>query len=140
MYQMWKANRMDCDISEQRLMDQRRVILSHKFFTATELREIEKKVMNGLSIPTMKMIILKNKLQKKEGKKLLKLVKIKSKKKNLRQGQLKNKQIKSTLAARYGLENKEIAVVIEELKQRVVATAEKIKKYENRLIQFQQNS
>ncbi|ETE66414.1 hypothetical protein L345_07806, partial [Ophiophagus hannah] len=37
---------------------------------------------------------------------------------NLKQGQLKNKQIKSSLAARYHLENKEIAVVIEELKQR----------------------
>ncbi|KAG8132159.1 hypothetical protein E2320_010040 [Naja naja] len=51
--------------------------------------------------------------------------------KNLRQGQLKNKQTKSSLAARYDLENKEISVVIEQLKKTVVAIAEKIKRYEN---------
>ncbi|KAG8133288.1 hypothetical protein E2320_011098 [Naja naja] len=204
MYQIWKANCMQ--------FDQRRVILSHNFFTATELREMEKKATNGLSIPTKKndnvselqtqeqpaeergeevaeigedteqeksedqeALADKDKLAEKikdqmertslhnherigfentkepRGKKgkpkwkirlELKIKKLRgdlSNLKNLRQGQLKNKQIKSRLAARYDLENKEIAVVIEELKKTVVATAEKIKRYENRLIQFQQN-
>ncbi|ETE56517.1 hypothetical protein L345_17772, partial [Ophiophagus hannah] len=94
---------------------------------------------------------LKNELQKKEGEKVAEINEGKEQEKsdnqeapavkkprgdlsnlkNLRQGQLKNQQMKSSLAARYDLENMEIALGIEELKQRVVAIAEKIKRYEN---------
>ena len=43
------------------------------------------------------------------------------------------------LGKKYNVKNKGLKVVIEELKQRVLATSEKLKRYENRAEQFVQN-
>ena len=50
-----------------------------------------------------------------------------------------NKALKERLYEKYKLKKRELKVVIEELKQRVTAKKEKVKRYDNRNEQFQQN-
>ena len=52
---------------------------------------------------------------------------------------LRNAKTKQWLIKKYRLETKTIAEVIEELKQRVLATAKKIERYEARIKQYRQN-
>ena len=47
--------------------------------------------------------------------------------------------IKTELEIKYGIKSKGLANVIEELKQRITAKAAKVKKYEERIRQYQQN-
>ena len=54
-------------------------------------------------------------------------------------GTLRNAKTKQWLIKKYRLETKTIAEVIEELKQRVLATAKKIERYEARIKQYRQN-
>jgi hypothetical protein len=54
-------------------------------------------------------------------------------------GTLRNIKTKTVLTQRYHLEAKTITEVAEELKQRVLATAKKIERYESRIQQFRQN-
>ena len=53
--------------------------------------------------------------------------------------QLKSMAVKEQLETRYKVKKKGIEVVIEELKQRVVAKAAKVKRYEGRVEQYRQN-
>ena len=57
---------------------------------------------------------------------------------------IKNKSLKKEvgkdrLYKKYKVESKSLKVVLEELKQRVIAKSEKIKRYESRINQYQQN-
>ena len=58
---------------------------------------------------------------------------------HLKAGTLRNAKTKQWLIKKYRLETKTIAEVIEELKQRVLATAKKIERYEARIKQYRQN-
>jgi len=51
----------------------------------------------------------------------------------------KNDNTKNRLYRKYDVKKKGLALVMEELKQRVTAKKEKIKRYESRNAQFQQN-
>ena len=53
--------------------------------------------------------------------------------------QLKSMAVKEQVETRYKVKKKGIGVVIEELKQRVVAKAAKVKRYEGRVEQYRQN-
>ena len=57
----------------------------------------------------------------------------------LKSNQLKSMAATKQLETRYEVKKKGIGVVIEELKQRVVAKAAKVKRYEGRVEQCRQN-
>ena len=58
---------------------------------------------------------------------------------HLKNGTLRNKRTKATLANKYHLESKTIKEVSEELKRKITATAKKIDCYDARINQFRQN-
>jgi hypothetical protein len=58
---------------------------------------------------------------------------------HLKRRSLRNIRTKEMLVKKYNLETKTIAEVLEELKQRVTATAKKIERYESRIKQYKQN-
>ena len=58
---------------------------------------------------------------------------------HLKAGMLRNAKTKQWLIKKYRLETKTIVEVIEELKQRALATAKKIGRYEARIKQYRQN-
>ena len=54
-------------------------------------------------------------------------------------GELQNDKVKTELKSQYRVKTKGLAVVTEELKQRVTAVGKKIKRYESRREQYRQN-
>ena len=54
-------------------------------------------------------------------------------------GNLKNKDIMNRLEKTYKIEDKSLAVVSEELKQRITAQAAKIQRFDKRTAQYRQN-
>ena len=52
---------------------------------------------------------------------------------------MKNEELRARLTAKYKVKQRGYKVIIEELKQRVTAKSGKIKRYENRIDQYQQN-
>ena len=56
-----------------------------------------------------------------------------------RSGKLKNECVQRRLETKYWTNVKGLAAVAEELKQRITAQAEKLKRYQNRIDQFRQN-
>ena len=58
---------------------------------------------------------------------------------HLKNGTLRNKRTIAILTNKYYLESKTIKDVSEELKQRIMATAKKIDRYDARIKQFRQN-
>ena len=62
-----------------------------------------------------------------------------SKLESLKTNKLKNDDIKVSLYDKYKVKKKGLSTVIEELKQRITAKAEKIKRYDSRIEQYHQN-
>ena len=62
-----------------------------------------------------------------------------SKIKSIQEGRLVKKMVRDSLERKYRLKTKGCEVVIEELKQRIMAKASKIRRYSDRIKQFQQN-
>ena len=56
-----------------------------------------------------------------------------------RSGKMKNECVQRRLETKYWTNVKGLAAVAEELKQRITAQAEKLKRYQNRIDQFRQN-
>ncbi|KAK9395673.1 lig1: DNA ligase 1 [Crotalus adamanteus] len=57
----------------------------------------------------------------------------------LKEGKLKNEKLKNSLYKKDNLEEKIITETMEKLKQRVIATAKKIERYEGRIKQYREN-
>lgn len=57
----------------------------------------------------------------------------------MKSGEMNNTTIQEGLERRYGLKRKRLSVVLEELKQRVLAKSKKIRRYESRIEQYRQN-
>ena len=57
----------------------------------------------------------------------------------MRSGELHNVAVCEDLERRYYLKKKGVAVVLEELKQRILAKTGKIKRYQSRIEQYRQN-
>jgi hypothetical protein len=71
-----------------------------------------------------------------------KLAKLRADLSNLKKWQdhkLKSDKVRERLRKTYKFENKDIVTKVEELKQRVMATANKIRRYESRISQYKQN-
>lgn len=58
---------------------------------------------------------------------------------HLAAGKAINTKVKNALQRKYWLEQRGFVVVIEELKQKIVAKAHKVKRYESRIQQYRQN-
>lgn len=59
--------------------------------------------------------------------------------KTMKEGRLIKRKVRDYLEKKYRLKTKTVEVVIEELKQRIVAIANRIKRYSDRIKQYQQN-
>ena len=57
----------------------------------------------------------------------------------MKPGELNNTAIREELERRYSLNKKGLSVVLEELKQRVLAKSQKIRRYQDRTEQYKQN-